>query len=191
MSKWLINRLHCCSLPRQSQQDLTNAEPPQFSLLGQEAEVPGAPHPSTASSSVQSYRGFKGRKQIPVFETSAPGGPCYCSLTSMGGGGTELFLQLQPRAPWLLLLVMSSLPEVRHREVLVFSQAPSCLPPASEIKKRQQMKFRAKLNLEVLPTPRRRDTELQRISLGGQGEPRTETARISIILTHLGQHMQG
>lgn len=96
MSKWLINRLHCCSLPRQSQQDLTNAEPPQFSLLGQEAEVPGAPHPSTASSSVQSSRGFKGRKQIPVFETSAPGGPRYCSLTSMGGGGQNFFCSFNP-----------------------------------------------------------------------------------------------
>lgn len=62
--------------------------PPQFSLLAQEAEVSGAPHPSTAPSSVQSSRGFKGRKQIPVFETSAPGGPRYCSLTSIGGNRT-------------------------------------------------------------------------------------------------------
>lgn len=42
-------------------------------------------------------------------------------------------------SPLLHLLFMSFLPAVRHWEALVIIQASSCLPPASEIRKRRQM----------------------------------------------------
>lgn len=142
--------------------------PPPFSLLAQETKVPRAHHRSQiVPSSTQSSRAFKGNSRswslsllhwkdlVTVHWTQqmeqnliSPG-----PLGSISFSG-PLCLQWGTGKPWL-------------------SARP---PPAYHLPQRSGREgkwntneFRAKLNLEVLQTAWKRETGLQRISLGGKG----------------------
>lgn len=153
----------------QSQQDLTNSEassqdtpifsPPSFSLPVQEAELP-AHHISIVSSILRSWT-----LSLPYWEDLVTA--CWPHQ-----GREELSLQLQPRASWFLLFKFP-LPGVKHWGAPGYQLGPllltTCLRAQEEEANGTLMKFRVKLNLEVLQTAWRRETGFKRICLGSQG----------------------